>query len=61
MDRKPRLSSLSEIFKFLRENSTPIYVVAPTPFSLLGLDQWIGNLEYVNYFDSFDGQHSRDE
>jgi len=56
---RPKLKNLSEIYRFLRRNETPIYVVTPTPFSLLGLDQWVGSLEYVNYFDIFDGQHPR--
>jgi biotin carboxylase len=56
---QPKLRSLSDIYRFLRRNETPIYVVTPTPFSLLGLDQWVGGLEYVNYFDIFDGQHPR--
>ena len=29
------------------------------PFSLLGIDQWVGGFEYVSYFDSFDGYHPR--
>lgn len=54
-----RLNGLSEIFSYLRRNTTPIYVVTPTPFSLLGLDQWVGGLEFINYFDIFDGTHPR--
>jgi biotin carboxylase len=56
---RPKLGSLSEIYRFLRRNETPIYVVTPTPFSLLGLDQWVGSLEFVNYFDIFEGAHPR--
>ncbi|SLN44531.1 biotin carboxylase-like protein [Roseovarius albus] len=56
---RKKLKSLSEIFQFLRKNETPIYVVTPTPYSLLGLDQWVGGLEYINYFDIFDGNHDR--
>lgn len=59
MNDKPKLKGLTEIFHYLRRNETPIYVVTPTPFSLLGLDQWVGNLELVNYFDIFDGAHPR--
>ena len=33
---KPKLSGLSDIYRFLRRNETPIYVVTPTPFSLIG-------------------------
>jgi len=54
-----KLNGLTEIFRYLRRNETPIYVVTPTPFSLLGLDQWVGAIEFVNYFDIFDGGHPR--
>ena len=56
---RPKLRNLSEIYSYLRRNETPIYVITPTPFSLLGLDQWVGSLEFVNYFDIFEGQHPR--
>ncbi|WP_340109213.1 biotin carboxylase [Pikeienuella sp. HZG-20] len=59
MGERTKLTGLTEIFRFLRRNETPIYVVTPTPFSLLGLDQWVGGLEFVNYFDIFDGEHPR--
>ncbi|NND92209.1 MAG: biotin carboxylase [Granulosicoccus sp.] len=54
-----KLQGLSEIFTFLRKNQKPIYVVTPTPFSLLGLEQWVGGVEFINYFDIFDGHHPR--
>jgi biotin carboxylase len=56
---KPKLRSLTDIFSFLSANRTPIYFVTPVPFNLLGLDQWVGGLEYITYFDSFDGYHPR--
>ncbi len=59
MPKTEKLVGLTEIYRFLRRNKTPIYVVTPTPFSLLGLDQWVGGLEYINYFDIFDGNHRR--
>lgn len=55
----PRLNGLSEIYTFFRKNTTPIYFVSPTSYNLLGLDQWVSNFEYINYFDSFDGYHPR--
>ncbi|MEZ5933259.1 MAG: biotin carboxylase [Alphaproteobacteria bacterium] len=58
-DARPRLKGLSEIFRFLRANTTPIYIISPTAFSLLGMARWVGALEYVNYFDSFEGDHPR--
>jgi biotin carboxylase len=57
--KKEKLSGLTEIYRYMRRNKTPIYVVMPTPFNLMGLDQWVGELEFVNYFDVFDGEHSR--
>jgi len=59
MSEQTKLVGLSDIYRFLRRNDTPIYVVTPTPFSLLGLDQWVGGLEFINYFDIFDGGHPR--
>jgi hypothetical protein len=57
--KRPKLKSLSEIYKFFRKNQTPIYFVSPTPFNLLGLGRWINKFEYINYFDSFDGTHPK--
>lgn len=56
---REKLTGLTEIYRYLRRNKTPIYVIMPTPFNLMGLDQWVGGLEFVNYFDVFDGQHPR--
>jgi biotin carboxylase len=57
--RRPKLASLAEIYRFFRTNQTPIYFVSPTSFNLLGLDRWIDNFEYINFFDSFDGAHPK--
>src|SRR5215203_392167 len=71
MDTRPRaredrsmakvatLHGISEIRAFFRTNQTPIYFVSPTAFNLLGIDRWLRNLFYVNYFDSFEGNHPR--
>jgi biotin carboxylase len=53
--QRPVLRSLSEIYQYFRKNTTPIYFVSPTPYNLLGLEQWVGAFHYVTYFDSFDG------
>ena len=53
------LRGISEIRAFFRTNQTPIYFVSPTAFNLLGIDRWVRNLFYVNYFDSFEGTHPR--
>lgn len=56
---RPRLNGLSDIFRFFRQNQTPIYFVSPIPFNLLGIDRWVRNFHYINYFDAFDGHHPR--
>jgi biotin carboxylase len=53
------LRGISEVRGFFRTNQTPIYFVSPTAFNLLGIDRWVRNFFYVNYFDSFDGAHPR--
>jgi biotin carboxylase len=53
------LRGISEIRAFFRTNPTPVYFVSPTAFNLLGIDRWLRNFFYVNYFDSFEGNHPR--
>ncbi len=53
------LRGISEIRGFFRTNETPVYFVSPTAFNLLGIDRWVRNFFYVNYFDSFEGSHPR--
>ena len=53
------LRRISEIRAFFRTNQTPVYFVSPTAFNLLGVDRWLRNFFYVNYFDSFEGNHPR--
>src|SRR5947208_4252034 len=58
MARRYRVSANSA-GAFFRTNQTPIYFVSPTAFNLLGIDRWLRNFFYVNYFDSFEGNHPR--
>jgi biotin carboxylase len=51
------LRGISEIRRFFRTNATPIWFVSATPFNLLGIDRWVRNFSYLNYYDSFDGSH----
>jgi len=53
------LHGLSDIRAFFRTNRTPVYFVSPSAFNLLGIDRWLQNFFYVNYFDSFEGSHPR--
>jgi biotin carboxylase len=58
-DTTPTLRGISEIRAFFRTNRTPVYFVSPTAFNLLGIDRWVRNFFYINYFDSFEGNHPR--
>jgi len=51
------LKGISEIRRFFRANETPVYFVSATAFNLLGMDKWVRNFRFVNYYDSFDGGH----
>jgi biotin carboxylase len=53
------LHGVSEIRSFFRTNQTPVYFISPTPFNLLGMDRWIGNFHFINYYDCFNGRHPR--
>jgi biotin carboxylase len=58
-DTSTTLRGISEIRAYFRTNPTPVYFVSPTAFNLLGIDRWLRNFFYVNYFDSFEGNHPR--
>jgi hypothetical protein len=51
------LQTAADIRCFFRENQTPIYYVSTTTFNLLGAEEWIGGLNFLNAVDSWDGQH----
>jgi len=51
------LRGVPEIRRFFRTNEMPVYFVSATAFNLLGIDRWVRNFRFVNYFDSFDGHH----
>ncbi|MGD9619348.1 MAG: biotin carboxylase [Mycolicibacterium sp.] len=53
------LNCLSDARAFFHTNTTPLYFISPTPFNLLGNDNWVRNFFYLNYFDSFEGAHPR--
>jgi biotin carboxylase len=55
----PALKGIPEIRAYFRTNQTPIYFISPTAFNLLGVDRWLRNFFYINYFDSFEGSHPR--
>jgi biotin carboxylase len=51
------LTGMPEIRHFFRTNQTPVYFVSATAFNLLGIDRWVRNFRFINYYDSFDGWH----
>jgi biotin carboxylase len=51
------LRGVADIRGFFRTNSTPVHFVSPTAFNLLGIDRWVREFHFVNYFDSFAGAH----
>ena len=51
------LRGIPAIRHFFRTNETPIYFVSATAFNLLGIDRWVRNFRFINYYDSFDGTH----
>jgi hypothetical protein len=51
------LTGIPAIRNFFRTNTVPVYFVSATPFNLLGIDRWVRNFRFVNYYDSFDGTH----
>jgi biotin carboxylase len=55
----PTLRGVPDIRGFFRTNRRPVYFVSPTAFNLLGIDRWVRQFHYVNYFDSFAGSHPR--
>ena len=56
---KKKLTSLTDVYAFFRQNQTPITFLSPTPYNILGLGRWINKFEYINFFDSFDGSHPK--
>jgi glutathione synthase/RimK-type ligase-like ATP-grasp enzyme len=52
------LHGQSNIRDFFRRNQMPIQYINTTVFNLLGADEWINSLSFINTIDSFDGQHS---
>ena len=54
---KAKLHGLPDIRRHFHSAEIPTYFISATPFNLLGMDEWIGNLTFVNYIDCFDGEH----
>ncbi len=55
--RAKALRGVSDIRRYFLLNERPIYFVSATSFNLLGMDEWVRGLSYVNYINCFDGRH----
>lgn len=53
----PLLNGIHDIRRFFFKNEIPIYFISATNFNLLGADEWVKGLKFINYIDCFDGQH----
>jgi glutathione synthase/RimK-type ligase-like ATP-grasp enzyme len=51
------LQSQADIHDFFRRNHTPLYYVSTSTFNLLGADEWVSNLRFINTINSFAGRH----
>lgn len=47
----------AEIIDFFRQQPRSLFYVSTTAYNLLGADEWIANLRFINTVDSFDGRH----
>lgn len=54
---RDKLQGISDIRRFFHRNENPIYFISATNFNLLGADEWVKGLRFINYIDCFDGQH----
>ncbi|MGE0241310.1 MAG: biotin carboxylase, partial [Parvibaculaceae bacterium] len=49
--------NVSDLRNVMHRNEQPIYFISATNFNLIGIDQWVRNLKFINYIDCFDGRH----
>jgi D-alanine-D-alanine ligase-like ATP-grasp enzyme len=56
---RPMLDGLSEIRQHFFRDPTPVWHVCATPYTLLGMDEWVRGFRWISYADCFDGAHPR--
>ena len=56
---KISLNGAEDILDFFREYREPLFYVSTSTYNVLGAEQWIGSLGFINSLDSFDGHHPR--
>jgi D-alanine-D-alanine ligase-like ATP-grasp enzyme len=57
--KKLSLNGANDILAFFREYQEPLFYVSTSTYNVLGAEQWIGSLGFINSLDSFDGHHPR--
>jgi D-alanine-D-alanine ligase-like ATP-grasp enzyme len=57
--KKLSLNGAKEILAFFREYKDPLFYISTSAFNVLGAEQWIASLSFINSLDSFDGHHPR--
>jgi biotin carboxylase len=56
---KKKLDGLSEIRGHFFRDETPTWYMCATPYTLLGMDEWVRGFRWVSYSDCFDRSHPR--
>ncbi len=53
------LRGLSDIRGHFVRDATPTWYICASPYTLLGLDEWVRGMRFLTWADPFDGQHPR--
>ena len=53
------LSGLSDIRSWFWRDPTPIWYACASPYTLLGMDEWVRGFRMISHADCFDGAHPR--
>ncbi len=53
------ITDLSELRLSLYRDPTPVWHICATPYTLLGMDEWVRGFRWISYSDCFDGLHPR--
>ncbi|MBP2444198.1 biotin carboxylase [Rhizobium leguminosarum] len=51
------IRNIADLRLCMQRNKITPYFISPTPFNLLGIDEWVDNFKYINSIDCFDGRH----
>lgn len=57
--KKISLDGAKDILGFFREYREPLFYVSSSTYNVLGAEEWIDSLSFINSLDSFDGHHPR--